>query len=129
MKKEDTLFEIRFFEGILTKDPEFIEALAALGDLYTKNGLYEKGLAIDLRLTELRPQDPTVLYNLACSYSLIKDLDNALGIMKKAICYGYNDFGYLEKDNDLVNLRADQRFQRYYKRVRKQSQPHAETYP
>lgn len=115
-RKEDN-FEIKFYEGILKDNPDFVECLAALGDLYTKKGFYEKGLKVDLRLAKLKPEDPVVLYNLACSYSLVKDLDKAFVMIKKAVKYGYNDFRHMKKDHDLDNLRSDKRFQRYYTKI------------
>jgi tetratricopeptide (TPR) repeat protein len=114
----DIDFEIQFYEGILKKKPNFVEALSALGDLYTKRGLYEKGLEIDIRLVILKPNDSTVLYNLACSFSLLKDIDKALRSIKKAINCGYDDFYHLEQDGDLINLRDDSRFKRYFLRIR-----------
>lgn len=114
MPKDDPDFEIRFFEGVLKKSPNFAEALINLGELYTKRGFYEKGLAVDLRLTMLKPDDPVVLYNLACSYSLIKDLDRAFRVMKAAVQKGYSDFEYLEQDADLVNLRQMPAFKDFF---------------
>jgi tetratricopeptide (TPR) repeat protein len=111
-------FEIQFYEELLKKKPDFIEALSALGDLYTREGLYEKGMEIDQRLSHLRPQDPIVLYNLACSYSLLDDRDNALKTIKQAIAYGYDDFYHLEQDSDLDNLRHDSRFKEYLLKVK-----------
>lgn len=110
-------YEISFYKGILDKSPEFIEALSALGDLYTKKGLYEEGLKIDLRLSVLRPDDPIVLYNLACSYSLLNNIDVALMNIKKAIKRGYSDIHHMEQDQDLDNLRKDARFKRYFSRI------------
>lgn len=115
---DDADFEIRFYEGILHKVPGFIEALSALGDLYTKNGLYERGLEIDERLYQLRPADPVVLYNLACSYSLLNERDKAFRAIKQAIHCGYDDFYHLERDRDLNNLRDDRRFMRYFARIK-----------
>ena len=115
----DLDFELHFYERLIEKKPDFIEALSALGDLYTKKGLYEKGLNIDERLTQLRPEDSTVLYNLACSYSLLKSMDKALETIKKAIRYGYDDFDHLLADKDLINLRQDARFQEYFSLVQK----------
>ena len=115
---DDGNFEIRFYEGILGKSPYFIEAMGALGDLYTRNGFYQQGLKMDERLYQLRPGDPVILYNLACSYSLLDDKDKAFRAIKHAIHCGYDDFGHLEADKDLDNLRADRRFTRYFERIR-----------
>jgi len=112
-------FEIKFFEGVLRKKQGFIDAMAALGDLYTKRGFFQKGLHIDKKLVKLKPRDSIVLYNLSCSYSLVEDLDHALKTIKLAIKFGYSDFQHLEQDADLKNLRHDQRFKNYYLQVRK----------
>ena len=120
-KREDDLdFEIRFYEEILKEKPDFIEALIAIGDLYTQRGLIEKGLEVDLRLSRLRPDDDGVLYNLACSYSLMLEIDKAFGAMKLALECGYDDLNYLEVDDDLEHLRKDERFQEYFDRLRKE---------
>ena len=114
MKKEDnTDFEIQFYEGLIKKKPDFAQALVALGDLYTKKGFYEKGLTIDKKLSILRPEDPYVFYNLACSYSLVNNIDQALIAMQLAIACGYNDLDYLQQDRDLENLRRDIRFDHF----------------
>lgn len=113
-KKKDNIFEIEFYEGIVKHSPDFVEALAALGDLYTKTGRYEDGLTIDRRLTQLRPKDSMVLYNLACSYSLLNDVSKALAAIKCALTLGYEDLEYLQKDDDLRNLRLDKEFQEYF---------------
>ncbi len=103
-------FEIKFFEGILKEKPNFIQALLALGDTYTKRGLFEQGLSIDKRLTGLRPDDPVVWYNLACSYSLMNDTESAFKAINKSLLLGYDDFDFIEKDPDLENLKKDARF-------------------
>ena len=117
--KEDLDFEIRFFEGIAHHDPDFIEALQILGDAYTKTGQWEKGLKIDERLSRLCPDNSLVFYNLACSYSLLNDIDKALAVIKLAIQTGYNHFSFLEQDEDLANLLKDERFIAYYSKITK----------
>ena len=116
---DDAKFQIAFYEGILRKNPNFIEALAALGDIYTREGFYQKGLEIDERLAKLRPEDAIVLYNLACSYSLLHRVDESLAMIQSAIESGYRDFEHLEADEDLANLRNDHRFQEYYTYIKK----------
>ncbi len=111
-------FQIRFYEQILRRAPDFIEALIALGDLYTRKGMTARGLEMDLKLSRLRPQDPIVLYNLACSYSLMAEIDKAFGAIKMALECGYDDLHFLQKDDDLQLLRQDERFQEYLSQYR-----------
>lgn len=111
-------FEIRFYEKILENAPDFVEALIAIGDLYTKAGRYEDGLDVDKRLARLRPDDPNVLYNLSCSYSLLGQVDKAFEVIKRAITLGYENLELLETDDDLKNLRKDAQFQKYFQTFR-----------
>ena len=118
IKQEDIDFEIIFYNGLIEKDPSFVEPLIALGDLYTKAGMYREGLAVDEKLVQLRPEDPVVLYNLACSYSLLHEIDKSFRALKKAVNCGYFNFDYIERDTDLSNLRRDRRFQQYFSRIK-----------
>ena len=111
-RKEDLRFEIAFFEGVTVRDPGFVEALQILGDAYTKTGQWEKGLQIDQRLAKLCADNPLVFYNLACSYSLLKRVDEAFTALDHAVKLGYNDARWLTKDPDLDNLRQDNRFEK-----------------
>lgn len=111
-------FEIHFYERILDRKPDFVQALMALGDLYTKKGRFQEGLTLDRRLSQLRPEDPYVFYNLACSYSLINDIAKAASVMKLAVKNGYRNFVFLENDRDLVNLLKDADFRRYLDEVK-----------
>ena len=111
-RKEDLDFEIDFFEGISRRDPNYIEALQILGDAYTKSGQWEKGLKVDERLAKLCPENPLVFYNLACSYSLLKRVDEAFAALTEAVKRGYDDARWLVKDPDLANLRQDHRFEK-----------------
>ncbi len=125
-KQENEIdFQIRFYENILREVPDFIEALIAIGDLYTHKGMIAQGLEVDLRLSRLRPDDAMILYNLACSYSLLREIDKAFGAMKLALECGYDDFNFLEVDDDLECLRQDERFQDYLSqyRCKKVAQP------
>ena len=117
-RRKKNSFEIRFYEELVKQQPDFIEALSCLGDAYTKGGLFQKGLAIDLRLIRLKPDDPLVHYNLACSHSLLGDIDAAFEALKKAILLGYDDFSYLAKDEDLKNLRQDLRFSKLMSKIK-----------
>lgn len=118
-RDNDIDFEIRFYESVLKESPDFIQTIIALADLYTKKGLYREGLVLDEKLARMRPDDPVIFYNLACSYSLVNEHSAALNAIKKAIELGYDDFDHLSADADLANLMADEQFRQYLKTVQK----------
>lgn len=122
-KSNDIEFEIAFFENVLRGAPDFIEALTAIGDLYTKAGLWQKGLDVDVRLAQLRPDDPLVHYNLACSYALLNQNPASLSSLTKAIELGYDDFDYLKNDSDLENLFKDPDVVHYIREIEKGKKP------
>lgn len=103
---DDIAVEAAFFEGLVQRDPDYLEALQLLGECYTKQGQWKKALKVDQRLAQLCPDAPMVRYNLACSYSLLNKLPEALVALKQAIDLGFNDFGWLSQDPDLANLRT-----------------------
>jgi len=49
-------------------------------------------------------------YNLACSYALGSDPNNAFKYLNKALVLGYNERGQYENDPDLVSLKGDKRW-------------------
>jgi tetratricopeptide (TPR) repeat protein len=118
-KTQDLDFQMQFYEGIIRENPGFAEALIALGEIYTKKGQYEKGLKVDRRLLELRPDNPIVHYNLACSLSLLGDITGSFKAIKRAVELGYDDFGFMTNDPDLSNLRRDKRFLQFYEKAKK----------
>ena len=107
---KDIDWEIAFFEGIIEASPDYVEVLMNLGNLYTKRGDWAKGLDVDKRLVRLRPDDAIVHYNLACSLSLLEELEASFVELQKAVELGYDDYAYMLKDDDLENARKDPRF-------------------
>ena len=103
-------FEVRFYENLLAASPDFSDVLLPLGDVYTRLDLHEQALAVDLRLTQLRVEDPLAWYNLACSYALLKRLDESLAALRRSVALGYDDVAYLQNDPDLNNLRQSPQY-------------------
>ena len=118
-ESKDLDIKIQFMEGIVRRDPNYIEALQLLGDHYTQRGLYDRGLKVDEQLSRLEPQNPLVFYNLACSYSLIGEIDPAAKALEKALSLGYRDFKWLAKDPDLRTLRKHPVFREIEAKIRK----------
>jgi len=111
--------KIEFMEGIVRRDPQYIEALQLLGDHYTQRGRYQHGLKVDEQLSHLEPRNPLVFYNLACSYSLTGEVDLAASALEKALSLGYRDFKWLAKDPDLRTLRKHPLFRDIEDKIRK----------
>jgi len=99
-------FEVEFFENILTKHPDYTEALEFLAHYYTKAGRIKEGLSYDWRVVALKPTCPTSFYNLACSLCLHGESQAALEALQKAIALGYSDFKWMRKDPDLKALQG-----------------------
>ena len=118
-ESKDLDIKIQFMEGIVRRDPEYIEALQLLGDHYTQRGRYDQGLKVDEQLSRLEPRNPLVFYNLACSYSLIGEVDAAASALEKALALGYRDFKWLAKDPDLRTLRKHPLFREIEAKIRK----------
>lgn len=110
--------EIGFLEGVIRRDPAFVEALQALGDDYTRRGRFEEGLGVDEQLAQLRPDSALTHFNLACSYSLTGQLDRAAAAIHRALDLGYRDFKWLSRDPDLAALRKHPLFKSIRERVR-----------
>jgi tetratricopeptide (TPR) repeat protein len=103
-------FELDFFAAVLTELPGYIDVLRAHANNLTLKGRYEEGMAVDKRLIQLRPADYLAHYNLACSFALLKQPDQALKTLRKAVELGYRDFRYMKQDRDLESVRRDPRF-------------------
>lgn len=103
-------FEIKFFTAIIERLPTFVDALRAHGNNLTLKGRIAEGMAIDKRLIQLRPEDCLAHYNLACSYALMKQTDQAINTLRKAVELGYRDFRYMKQDRDLESVHRDPRF-------------------
>ena len=111
-------FERGVFEAALSVEPDNVEALVALGAIYTKEGRFERGLEVDLRLVRMRPRESLFHYNLACSHSLLGHLDPAFAALQRAVQLGYDNSEHLEGDVDLANLRGDVRYTEILRRIR-----------
>ncbi len=111
--------KISFMEGIVHRDPKYVEALQILGDHYTQRGRYTHSLKVDQQLSRLQPRNPLVYYNLACSYSLNREFDLAAAALEQALALGYRDFKWLARDPDLRPLRKHPSYQHIEDKIRK----------
>ncbi len=117
------VFEIDLAKAVLEADPRNVAALHMLGQALTRAGRHQEALEADLKLAVLRPDDPVVFYNLACSYAQLGNLDAAFEAINRAFDLGYKDYPHLLRDPDLKNLREDHRFKKLLDRKWGKRQP------
>jgi len=111
--------KIGFMEGLVRRDPDYVDALQLLGDHYTRRGRFSEGLEVDERLARLDPENALVFYNLACSYSLTDQFDRAGLALEKALTLGYRDFSWIAKDPDLKKFRQQPAYDQIKDKVRR----------
>ena len=111
--------KIEFMEGLVRRDPDYVDALQLLGDHYTQRGRYHEGLKVDERLARLDSENALVFYNLACSYSLTDHFERAALALVKALSLGYRDFAWLAKDPDLKKFRQQPAYDQIKDQIRR----------
>ena len=104
--------QVRVLEQQLESVPDDVRARIILSNAYAYFG-NEDGAARELkRAVALRPEDPNVLYNAACSFALLNKRAEALEHLKKAWDAGYVNLDWAARDPDLACLHDDPEFQR-----------------
>lgn len=116
-------FEIGLYEAITQVEPENVEVLMILGDLYSRNGQLDKGLEVDQKLVEIQPREPLYYYNLACTHSLLGHIDPAFQALFRAVQLGYNKLEQMIEDPDLANLKKDDRYEALLRELQDGSSP------
>lgn len=97
------------FEEITKTEPANGQAWFQLGIARHSMGEYAKAVEAYLKVPALANR-PRVMYNLACSYSRLKDKDKAFEWLNKAVAAGFPPLNTLQTDDDLTLLREDARF-------------------
>lgn len=106
-------FEINVARALLITNPKRLDALQMLASALAKAGRFDEALAVDRKILQIAPKDPTAHYNLARSYSNLNDMDRAFEALEKAFECGYRDYKGLLRDRHLENVRRDPRFQKF----------------
>ncbi len=97
-------------ERHLELNPDDARALYLGGSALVQLGERERGREWTRRALAIDPEDPGVLYNVACVYAFLGQADDAIACLEKAIRNGFGHREWLENDSDLDPLRGDSRF-------------------
>jgi len=98
-------------------------------DYLTARDLVERGL-------QSSPRHPVLLYNAACAYSMLGELDRAADYLYQSVEAGFTDFDHMTRDPDLDPIRSHAVYERiieirneaYARVARKQMQRARETF-
>jgi serine/threonine protein kinase/Flp pilus assembly protein TadD len=104
-------------EKHLELNPDDARALYLGAGALVQLGDGERGLDWTRRAYAIDSEDPGVLYNVACSYSNMGRVDDAIACLEKAVQNGFGHREWFENDSDLDPLRDDERFQALMKRL------------
>jgi non-specific serine/threonine protein kinase len=94
--------------------PEDARARVLLASDYAMQGRIEDAKReLDMAIM-LRPDDTMILYNSACAFCAMKNIESALNAIKKAWEAGFRDPTWTRQDPDLALLHGNPDFERLY---------------
>jgi TolB-like protein/Flp pilus assembly protein TadD len=108
---------LRVAEKHLELNPDDARALYLGAGALVRLGERDRGLEWTKRARAIDPEDPGVLYNVACSYAQLGQTADAMTCLEQAVHNGFGHREWLENDSDLDTLRTDPRFQALLKKL------------
>ena len=71
----------------------------------------ERAVEFTQRAMQVDPDDPMLLYNVACTYAQLGMKDDALTALERSVEKGWGDLNWIEHDSDLDSIRDTPRYQ------------------
>jgi non-specific serine/threonine protein kinase len=124
--REDAKGEVRrrwlqALESHLLEVPEDARARILLANMYAQEGRSDDSVREAKLAMVLRPDEATVLYNAACTFSNLGRRTEALDALQKAWEAGFKDADWARRDPDLATLHDDPEFERLYPAPKEES--------
>ena len=101
---------VTVLESELLLDPDDRNIRIRLATMQAALGDSESALKSADVLLDVSNGDASLLYNLACLYSLSGAVEKSLDVLEAAIEAGFSDAEWIIQDSDLDNIRQDERF-------------------
>jgi TolB-like protein/Tfp pilus assembly protein PilF len=80
-------------------------------------GERERGVEWAARALAMDPEEPSILYNVACVYALQGLTEDAIECLEKAVRFGFGHREWIANDSDLESIRSHPRFQALLQRL------------
>jgi TolB-like protein/tetratricopeptide (TPR) repeat protein len=97
---------LELLPNYLLQNPDDSRARMYYAITLAEKGYKDEAIREGDKALELSPGDPMMLYNCACLYSQLGEVDRAIDTLRRAISGGYENFGWMRHDPDLDALRA-----------------------
>jgi serine/threonine protein kinase/Flp pilus assembly protein TadD len=101
---------LRLIDERLSLNPDDARASQLGATVAASLGLNDMARDYARRALTINPDDPLLLYNVACMYSLLGNSNEALDCLEKAVDKGYGQKDWVEHDSDLDAVRELPRF-------------------
>jgi serine/threonine protein kinase/Tfp pilus assembly protein PilF len=102
---------LKLIEKYIDSHPDDPRSLYLGAGILARMGHHERSFDWASRALAIDPEETSILYNVACVYSLLGRTEEALACLGKAMAHGTFFKNWAAKDSDLDSLRTDSRFQ------------------
>ena len=102
---------LKLIEERLELNPDDGRATNLGAAILAKAGVRDRTIEYIHHSLAIDPEDSTMLYNIACAYSLLGMSDEALSSLETAVDKGFGHKEWIEHDSDLDSIRQTPRFQ------------------
>jgi adenylate cyclase len=102
---------VRLTEKHIETHPDDARALYLGASILARVGDREKSVDWARRALAIDPDEPSIVYNVACAYALVGRTEDALACLQRIMEHGDFLKNWAAKDSDLDSLRSDPRFQ------------------
>jgi adenylate cyclase len=100
-------------------NPEDIRALYLGANIFARSGKSDEAVEWIERALSIGPDEPSVLYNATCCYSLLGDHERALDLFERRAEIGLHRYReWIRNDTDLDPLRDHPRFQKAFAKLK-----------
>jgi adenylate cyclase len=101
---------LRKIEDHLQLNPDDVRAVYMKSGSLSGLGENVEALEWADRALSMDPEEPSVLYNVACNYALMNEKEKALDCIEKAFAKGFGHIEWMENDPDFLSIKNHPRF-------------------